>query len=171
MRKTVSCYDVIMQLETHSAYSHVFTVSLSCLTNQYNCNVYLSQIIVHHTLLNTDLMIMSWVKKGKGGHKNMHESTNRSYLSILLNTGRGICTYTCGMDIVFSPDAHRFGSYTKCILIMPFHVIHCQHTLSVHMYFRLYKLRTLHDCPSQMNENLLISNSKLTSDSELIWWR
>ena len=27
---------------------------------------------------------------------------------------------------------------------------------------------TLHDCPSQMNENLLISNSKLTSDSELI---
>ena len=25
--------------------------------------------------------------------------------------------------------------------------------------------------PSQMNENLLISNSKLTSDSELIWWR
>ena len=29
--------------------------------------------------------------------------------------------------------------------------------------------RTLHDCPSQMNENLLISNSKLTSDSELIW--
>ena len=30
---------------------------------------------------------------------------------------------------------------------------------------------TLHDCPSQMNENLLISNSKLTSDSELIWWR
>ena len=32
-------------------------------------------------------------------------------------------------------------------------------------------IRTLHDCPSQMNENLLISNSKLTSDSELIWWR
>ena len=30
---------------------------------------------------------------------------------------------------------------------------------------------TLHDCLSQMNENLLISNSKLTSDSELIWWR
>ena len=30
---------------------------------------------------------------------------------------------------------------------------------------------TLHDCPSQMNENLLISNSKLTSDSELTWWR
>ena len=34
-----------------------------------------------------------------------------------------------------------------------------------------YIIRTLHDCPSQMNENLLISNSKLTSDSELIWWR
>ena len=32
-------------------------------------------------------------------------------------------------------------------------------------------MRTLHDCLSQMNENLLISNSKLTSDSELIWWR
>ena len=32
-------------------------------------------------------------------------------------------------------------------------------------------IRTLHDCLSQMNENLLISNSKLTSDSELIWWR
>ena len=31
-------------------------------------------------------------------------------------------------------------------------------------------IRTLHGCPSQMNENLLISNSKLTSDSELIWW-
>ena len=30
-------------------------------------------------------------------------------------------------------------------------------------------IRTLHDCLSQMNENLLISNSKLTSDSELIW--
>ena len=35
----------------------------------------------------------------------------------------------------------------------------------------LMAIRTLHDCPSQMNENLLISNSKLTSDSELIWWR
>ena len=34
-----------------------------------------------------------------------------------------------------------------------------------------FVIRTLHDCPSQMNENLLISNSKLTSDSELIWWR
>ena len=32
-------------------------------------------------------------------------------------------------------------------------------------------IRTLHDFPSQMNENLLISNSKLTRDSELIWWR
>ena len=32
-------------------------------------------------------------------------------------------------------------------------------------------IRTLHDCPSQMNESLLISNSKLTSDSELIWRR
>ena len=31
-------------------------------------------------------------------------------------------------------------------------------------------IRTLHDCPSQMNENLLIRYSKLTSDSELIWW-
>ena len=28
---------------------------------------------------------------------------------------------------------------------------------------------TLHDCPSQMNENSMISNSKLTSDNELIW--
>ena len=35
----------------------------------------------------------------------------------------------------------------------------------------IFVIRTLHDCPSQMNENLLISNSKLTSDSELIWWR
>ena len=34
-----------------------------------------------------------------------------------------------------------------------------------------FDIRTLHDCPSQMNENVLISNSKLTSDSELIWWR
>ena len=34
-----------------------------------------------------------------------------------------------------------------------------------------YVIRTLHDCPSQMNENLLISNSKLTSDGELIWLR
>ena len=33
-----------------------------------------------------------------------------------------------------------------------------------------FVIRTLHDCPSQMNENLLISISKLTSDSELIWW-
>ena len=32
----------------------------------------------------------------------------------------------------------------------------------------LLTIRTLHDCPSQMNENLLISNSKLTSDSEFI---
>ena len=39
---------------------------------------------------------------------------------------------------------------------------------SMYMYV---VIRTLHDCPSQMNENLLISNSKLTSDSELIWWR
>ena len=36
---------------------------------------------------------------------------------------------------------------------------------------RIFAIRTLHDCPAQMNENLLISNSKLTSDSELIWWR
>ena len=35
---------------------------------------------------------------------------------------------------------------------------------------RKFVIRTLHDCPSQMNENLLISNGKLTSDSELIWW-
>ena len=34
-----------------------------------------------------------------------------------------------------------------------------------------FVIRTLHDCLSQMNENLLISNSKWTSDSELIWWR
>ena len=38
-------------------------------------------------------------------------------------------------------------------------------------YRQQWAIRTLHDCPSQMNENLLISNSKLTSDSELIWWR
>ena len=38
-------------------------------------------------------------------------------------------------------------------------------------YVPYVNIRTLHDCPSQMNENLLISNSKLTSDSELIWWR
>ena len=30
-------------------------------------------------------------------------------------------------------------------------------------------IRTLQDFPSQINENLIISNSKLTSDSELIW--
>ena len=35
----------------------------------------------------------------------------------------------------------------------------------------LMVIRTLHDWPSQMNEELLISNNKLTSDSELIWWR
>ena len=33
-----------------------------------------------------------------------------------------------------------------------------------------FGIRILHNCPLQMNENLLISNSKLTSDSELIWW-
>ena len=38
-------------------------------------------------------------------------------------------------------------------------------------WMKSFVIRTLHDCPSQMNENLLISNSKLTSDSELIWWR
>ena len=38
-------------------------------------------------------------------------------------------------------------------------------------FHRFYFIRTLHDCPSQMNENLLISNSKLTSDNELIWLR
>ena len=38
-----------------------------------------------------------------------------------------------------------------------------------HPSINLFIIRTLHDCPSQMNENLLISNSKLTSDSELIW--
>ena len=31
-------------------------------------------------------------------------------------------------------------------------------------------IQTLQVCPSQFNENLLISNSKLTSDSELLWW-
>ena len=41
--------------------------------------------------------------------------------------------------------------------------------VSVQIY--IISIRTLHDCPSQMNENLLISNSKLDSDSELIWWR
>ena len=41
--------------------------------------------------------------------------------------------------------------------------------VSVQIY--IIAIRTLHDCPSQMNENLLISNSKLDSDSELIWWR
>ena len=30
-------------------------------------------------------------------------------------------------------------------------------------------IRTLHGCPSQMNKNLMISNSKLASDFELIW--
>ena len=41
--------------------------------------------------------------------------------------------------------------------------------LSTGVIFIAYIIRTLHDCPSQMNGNLLISNSKLTSDSELIW--
>ena len=48
-------------------------------------------------------------------------------------------------------------------LLTPLH--HCYWPLSIIV------IRTLHDCPSQMNEYLLISNSKLTSDSELIWWR
>ena len=43
--------------------------------------------------------------------------------------------------------------------------------LSSTVTIELNVIRTLHDCPSQMNENLLISNSKFTSDSELIWWR
>ena len=44
------------------------------------------------------------------------------------------------------------------------------HIINFQIYY-YYNIRTLHDCPSQMNSNLLISNSKLTSDSELIWWR
>ena len=44
----------------------------------------------------------------------------------------------------------------------------------VESYSRLldvvYVKRTLHDCPSQMNENVFISNSNLMSDDELIWW-
>ena len=39
-----------------------------------------------------------------------------------------------------------------------------------YLLMKLIIIRTLHDCPSQMNEHLLMSNSKLTSDSELIWW-
>ena len=39
------------------------------------------------------------------------------------------------------------------------------------MNLAIWIIWTLHDCPSQMNENLLIINSKWTSDSELIWWR
>ena len=38
-------------------------------------------------------------------------------------------------------------------------------------YIESKVIRTLHDWLSQMNENLLISNSKLMSDSELIRWR
>ena len=47
----------------------------------------------------------------------------------------------------------------------------CQTPLALLADMLICVIRTLHDCPSQMNENLLISNSKLTSDSELIWWR
>ena len=44
------------------------------------------------------------------------------------------------------------------------------HSMTFDIYHKIkLVIRTLHDCPSQMNENLLISNSKLTSDSELIW--
>ena len=46
-----------------------------------------------------------------------------------------------------------------------------QPQISTDTLYMAYVIRTLHDCPSQMNENLLISNSKLTSDSDLIWWR
>ena len=35
--------------------------------------------------------------------------------------------------------------------------------------YMCWDIRTLHGCSSQMNENLMISKSKLTSDSELIW--
>ena len=55
--------------------------------------------------------------------------------------------------------------------------ITCNHCLCRHWLVNqelsktLFVIRTLHDCPSEMKENLLISNSKLTSDSELIWWR
>ena len=36
-------------------------------------------------------------------------------------------------------------------------------------YGKLGLYITLYGCPSQINENLMISNSKLTSDIELIW--
>ena len=52
-------------------------------------------------------------------------------------------------------------------------IIHVAECMVIEQYYPYGEItiRTLHDCPSQMNENLLISNSKLTSDSELIWWR
>ena len=55
-----------------------------------------------------------------------------------------------------------------CIIISALRNKHV-HAYWVYIYVRT--IRTLHDCPSQMNENLLISYSKLTSDNELIWWR
>ena len=42
--------------------------------------------------------------------------------------------------------------------------------IGIYLLFTPIIIQTLHDCPSQMNEHLLIGNVKLTSDSELIWW-
>ena len=54
---------------------------------------------------------------------------------------------------------------------MSFHCVLIK-LLSVNTLFVLLDLKcvipTLHGCPWQMNENLVISNSELTSDSELI---
>ena len=52
----------------------------------------------------------------------------------------------------------------QCIQQISHNAPYCTH-------LHISVIRTLHDCPSQVNENLLISNSKLMSDSELIWWR
>ena len=38
-----------------------------------------------------------------------------------------------------------------------------------YLFIQTFGKRTLHGCPSQMNESLMISNNKLTRDSELIW--
>ena len=45
-------------------------------------------------------------------------------------------------------------------------------TFVIYIFYYVFYIiiRSLHGCPSQMNENLMISNCKLTINSELIWY-
>ena len=67
--------------------------------------------------------------------------------------------------LVYSLDCVKLLQYScifHCILLRKCHI---------NFIYIIFVIRTLHDCPSKMNEDLLISNSKLTSDCQLIWWR